>query len=123
MNELTEAKNKIKELEEKLSHIKNQLKQANYLIKEKEAFISDIEKNSRLDWVEGWKDADGNKFYGNISWVKSDGTLDYSDASKFEGEWLLNGEFYQGELIDRSRKVIEKWEDGEFIDGEFDGEN
>jgi hypothetical protein len=114
MDELDEAKNLIKQLEEKIRLLECD-------IKEHKETISAIEDNMESCYVENWTvtDSDGKKgeFYGNIRFVKGCGTLYYKDKTYFEGDWDSTGEINCGELRrTHTDELLAKWEDGEEID-------
>ena len=104
--ELIEAKNKIKELEEKVKFLDE-------MFSKQVSIESNLESHSA--YVEYWKDCDGNEFCGSIYWTKNEGILYNRDTTRFEGIWDFDGEIKEGELTNRAGDVIEKWEDGEEI--------
>jgi hypothetical protein len=120
--ELIEAKNKIKELEEKIKYLECDIKD------EKET-ISAIEKNMDSFYVENWTVVDSNgkkgSFSGNIYWIKGSGLLYYKNGTYFEGDWDSIGEINYGELRRTyTDDVITKWENGEEVyDDEDDDED
>jgi len=107
--ELTEAKNKIKDLEIKITDLTQQLL-------EKQYEIIYIEENMVTQYVDGWtvKDSYGEKgeFHGNIYWIKGEGILYYKNRTRFEGDWDSSGKIKNGELSNCNGDVITKWEDG-----------
>jgi len=107
--ELTDAKNKIKDLETKIADLTKQLL-------EKQCEILSIEENMETQYVDGWtvKDSYGGKgeFHGTIYWIKGKGVLYYKDRTRFEGHWDSSGEIKNGELSNCNGDVITKWEDG-----------
>ena len=104
--ELIEAKNKIKELEEKVKFLDE-------MFSKQVSIESNLESHSA--YVVYWKDCDGNEFCGSIYWTKNEGILYNRDTTRFEGIWDFDGEIKEGELTNRAGDVIEKWEDGEEI--------
>jgi hypothetical protein len=104
--ELIEAKNKIKELEERVNFLDE-------MFSKQVSIETNLESHSA--YVECWKDCDGNEFCGSIYWTKNEGIIYNKDRTRFEGKWDLDGEIKEGELTDRGGNVIEKWEDGEEI--------
>jgi hypothetical protein len=113
-DELLDARNKIKELEEKIRSLE-------YNIKEKNETISDIEKNMTSQYVEDWTVTDNyfgkGRFSGNMYWILGEGMVIYENKTIFEGSWDSTGEITEGELRrTHSDKVLAKWEDGEEID-------
>jgi hypothetical protein len=107
--ELTDAKNKIKDLETKIADLTQQLL-------EKQYEMVSIKENMETQFVDGWtvKDSYGGKgeFHGNIYWIKGEGILYYKDRTSFEGDWDSSGEINNGELSNCNGDVITKWEDG-----------
>ena len=71
-DELAQAKNKIKELEEKIKCLECD-------IKDKTETISAIEKNMSSQYVENWTCSDINgkrgEFSGNMYWIKGEGMI------------------------------------------------
>ena len=119
--QLIDAKNKIKELEEKIAELENQLEDKQYT-------IDSIENNMSSHYVENWSvtDSDGNvgEFSGNIRWIKGGGLLFYEDGTNFEGDWDLNGEIMDGVLFDTdSGDVITKWDCGLEVEEDQDNNN
>jgi len=113
-DELLEARNKIKELEEKIRSLE-------YNIKEKNETISDIEKNMTSQYVEDWTVTDDysgkGRFSGNMYWILGEGMVFYENNTIFEGSWNSTGEITEGELRGtHSDELLAKWEDGEEID-------
>jgi len=114
IDELADARQKIKELEDKIRWLECD-------IKEKEETISAIESNMENCYVENWTitDSDGKKgeFSGNIYWIKGEGIVFYKNNTIFEGGWDSTGEITDGELRGtHSDEIIAKWECGEEID-------
>ena len=119
--ELTEAKNKIKELEEEIKLLKCDLDEQTETIKA-------IEQNMENFYVENWTVTDSNgkkgRFSGNICWIKGGGVLYYNNGTYFEGVWDSIGEINYGELRRTyTDEIITKWEDGEEIDLEEDDDS
>jgi hypothetical protein len=112
--ELIEAKNKIKELEERIKFLDE-------MFHEKVSIESNLGLHSA--YVEDWKDCDGNKFCGSIYWTKNEGILYNRDTTRFEGIWDFDGEIKEGELTNRAGDVIEKWENGEEILESYEDES
>lgn len=113
-DEIIEARNKIKELEEKIKWLETDNK-------DKMETISIMEKNMERLYVENWTvtDSDGKKgvFSGNVYWIKGDGTLFYKNNTIFEGSWDSTGEIIDGELRGtHTDELISKWIDGDEVD-------
>ena len=119
LDELIEAKNKIKELDEKIKWLECE-------IKEKTETISAIEDNMETLYVENWTVTDKNgkgEFSGNICWIKGGGIVFYKNNTIFEGSWDSTGEITEGELRGTySDEILTKWEYGEEIDLEDEEE-
>ena len=121
---LVEAKNKLKQLEEKnakleaqVEDLKSQVEDLKHQVAEKDRVIADIEANMTRDYVEQWTTDEG-EFTGGIYWVKGEGTMYYKNKTYFEGSWSSTGEIIEGLLCDaRNRNVIERWENGEIVEG------
>jgi hypothetical protein len=114
---LVEAKNKLKQLEEKNAKLETQVEDLKSQVEDLKDQVADIETNMTRDYVEGWTTDEG-EFTGGIYWVKGEGTMYYKNKTYFEGSWSSNGEIIEGLLCDaRNRNVIERWEDGELIEG------
>jgi hypothetical protein len=117
--ELIEARNKIKQFEEKILNLTHELE-------EKKDTIKAIEDNMKRLYVENWTvtDSFGKKgeFSGNVYWVKGSGMLFYKDGTIFEGCWESTGEILHGELCNTySGDLIKKWDCGEEVEeGEED---
>lgn len=115
--ELIEAKNKIRELEERIRWLEAE-------VKDKEELISAIQNNMTRQYVEDWEvtDNDGKRgnFCGVMYWIKGDGTVYYKNKTHFEGMWDSTGEIMDGKLFDRNGELIAEWEDGEEIEEEDD---
>jgi uncharacterized FAD-dependent dehydrogenase len=112
-SELDEAKNKIKELEQKIAILEAKVKDEQNAVKE-------IEENMKSFYVENWTvtDSCGKKgtFSGNIYWIKGSGSLYYKNGTYFEGDWDSIGEINYGELRRTyTDDVITKWEGGEEV--------
>lgn len=108
IDELAEARNKIKELEEKIRSLECDT-------------ISAIEENMTSQYVEDWTVTDNyygkGSFSGNIYWILGEGMVFYEDNTTFEGSWDSSGEITSGELRGtHSDKLLAKWQDGEEID-------
>ena len=115
---LLEAKNKLKQLEEKNAKLEAQVVDLKKQVAEKDRVFADIETNLTRDYVEEWTTDDG-EFTGGIYWMKGEGTLYYKNKTYFEGSWNSAGEIIEGLLCDcRNRNVIERWEDGELVEGD-----
>lgn len=113
-SELVEARNKIKELEEKIRSLECD-------IKEKEETISAIEENMTIQYVEDWTVKDNyygkGRFSGYVYWILGEGMVFYEDNTTFEGSWDFSGEITEGELRGtHSDKLLAKWQHGEEID-------
>lgn len=113
IDELVEARNKIKELEEKIRSLECD-------IKEKDETISAIEENMTSQYVEDWTVTDNyygkGRFSGNMYWIKGEGMVFYQDNTLFEGSWDSSGEITDGELRETySDELLAKWEHGEEI--------
>ena len=112
-SELDEAKNKIKELEQKIATLEAE-------VKDERCTISAIEENMESFYVENWTvtDSRGKKgsFSGNVYWIKGSGLLYYKDGMYFEGDWDSIGEINYGELRHTyTDDIITKWEGGEEV--------
>ena len=112
-SELEDAKNKIKELEQKIAMLEAE-------VKDEKCTISAIEENMESFYVENWTvtDSRGKKgsFSGNVYWIKGSGLLYYKDGTCFEGDWDSIGEINYGELRRTyTDEVITKWEGGEEV--------
>lgn len=121
MDELAEAKNLIKQLEEKIRWLECD-------IKGKTEMIDEIKNNMSCEYVENWSFTDSNgkkgRFSGNMNWIKSSGMVFYEDKTIFEGGWYYNGDIDYGELRGiYNDKLIAKWEDGDEIEPEEEEEN
>ena len=116
--ELTEAKNKIKELEEEIKLLKCELD-------EKTKTLNAIEFNMSNTYVENWTVSDNNgkkgEFSGNMYWIKGEGMVFYKNKTILEGSWDSNGEVIDGELRGTyNNELIRKWENGVEVDLEED---
>jgi hypothetical protein len=118
-DELANARNKIKELEEKIKWLECD-------IKENKETISAIEMNMTSQYVEDWTVTDNNgkgRFSGNMYWIKGGGMVFYENNTIFQGDWDSTGEITEGELRGtHSDELLAKWEDGEEIDLEKEDE-
>jgi len=115
-HQLAEAQNKVKELEEKIFRLENEVRDKNDTI-----FNVEFNLEQHTAWVDNWTDADGYEFTGRIYWTKRAGSLKQGYASYFEGEWNVEGNIVEGELTEYG-EVVEKWEDGELIEEEEESE-
>ena len=120
-NELTEAKNKIKELEEEIKLLKCELD-------EKTKTLKDIEYNMSSTYVENWTVSDNNgkkgEFSGNMYWIKGEGMVFYKNKTILEGSWDSTGEVIDGELRGTyNNELIRKWENGLEVDLEEDDDS
>jgi len=125
IDELAEARNKIKELEEKIRSLECD-------IEEKDETISAIEQNMTSQYVEDWTVTDNyygkGRFSGNMYWIKGEGMVFYQDKTMFEGSWDSSGEITDGELREiYSHELLAKWEHGEEVelnekDSDFESE-
>jgi len=111
---LIQARNKIKQLEEKVTILERE-------VLEKQCHIASIESNMKSQYVENWTvtDSYGEKgeFSGNIYWIKGEGTIFYKNNTIFEGDWDSTGEINDGELRGMySHEVLTKWENGVEMD-------
>jgi hypothetical protein len=113
-DELVEARNKIKELEQHIRYLECD-------IEEKKETIAAIENNMSNQYVENWTVTDSNgqkgEFSGTMCWIKGDGIIIYKNNTIFEGSWDSTGEIIDGELRGTySDELLTKWEDGEELD-------
>jgi hypothetical protein len=113
-DQLTQARNKIKELEEKIKCLECD-------IKDKSETISGIENNMSSQYVENWTCTDMNgkrgEFSGNMYWIKGEGMIFNKNKTIFEGSWDSTGEIIEGELRGiYSNELLSKWENGEEVD-------
>jgi len=116
-SQVKDLESQVKDLKSQVEDFKSQVKDLESQVEDFKSQVADIEANMTRDYVEEWTTDEG-EFTGGIYWVKGEGTMYYKNKTYFEGSWSSAGEIIEGLLCDaRNRNVIERWEDGELVEG------